>query len=183
MSCTLHPKHEKHAIAFFDPGLSSNVQKISGYIRFFQKSPSDPVLIEINLIGFPKNESFACHVHQYGDMSDGCMSSCSHFNPYHQLHGNYLLHKNKRHVGDLAIPGGNLKSNRYGHVTISFYDDLISLFPIYANSVIGRMVVIHEHSDDGGYFRNENTKKGKESGITGNAGKRIACSIIGISSQ
>lgn len=41
-------------------------------------------------------------------------------------------------------------------------------------AVLGRMVVIHE--------REEDLVKGKETLITGNAGPRLACGIIGIRS-
>ena len=70
-------------------------------------------------------------------------------------------------------------SNDKGEVTINFEDDLIKLIGPY--SIIGRSVVIHENEDDLGRYRDEDTKKGKESAKTGNAGSRISCSIIGIS--
>ena len=38
--------------------------------------------------------------HEYGDLTDGCMSSCSHFNPYKTKHGG--RHSKVRHVGDLG---------------------------------------------------------------------------------
>ena len=52
-------------------------------------------------------------------------------------------------------------------------DKLIKLRGKY--SIIGRSIVIHEDEDDLG-------KGGdKESTITGNAGKRLACGVIGLS--
>lgn len=164
-----------NAIAVFDPKTSI----LSGKIFFSQSYPHNLVHVEISLKGFPPDRMFACHIHEYGDLSDGCTSACSHFNPEHQKHGSFELYGQQRHVGDLAIPYGNLRSDKNGHVNISFTDDLIQLFP-HRNNIIGRMVVIHENPDDLGFYRNENTPRGIESGKTGNAGKRIACSIIGI---
>jgi Cu-Zn family superoxide dismutase len=46
-------------------------------------------------------------------------------------------------------------------------------------SVIGRTVVIHSGIDDLGIHRDEKSDRGKLSSITGNAGERIACSVIG----
>lgn len=169
------------AVCIFDPTSSFNSWKIKGSIHFKQNSVHDFVFVTISLSGFPKNSLFACHIHEYGDLSEGCASACSHFNPFKQLHGSLSLHHDKRHVGDLAIPNGNLNSDKNGNVQISFYDDLISLDTKHPANIIGRMVVIHEKADDGGKFRDLNTKLGQESGKTGNAGKRIACSVIGIS--
>ena len=53
-------------------------------------------------------------------------------------------------------------------------DKLVKLKGKY--SVIGRAFVIHQKEDDLGKGDN------KESLVTGNAGKRIACGIIGITS-
>ena len=168
-----------NAITVFDKSSSFNVAKIEGTIRFSQAHPNELVFVHIQLQGFPPNGSFACHVHMYGDLSEGCKSVCAHFNPYHRLHGSYNTHGRDRHAGDLAVPGGNLQSDRHGKVEVSFYDDLISLF-WGERCILGRSIVIHEHADDGGAYRHLNTTRGKESGITGNAGKRIACAIIGI---
>ena len=52
------------------------------------------------------------------------------------------------------------------------YDNLVKLSGKY--SVIGRSMIIHEDEDDLGKGGNEESLK------TGNAGKRIACGIIGI---
>ena len=66
-------------------------------------------------------------------------------------------------------------------------EDKIKLKGIY--SIIGRCVVIHQNEDDlgkGGLDENGNIinkKKYNESITTGNAGKRIACGVIGYSSK
>jgi Cu-Zn family superoxide dismutase len=93
---------------------------------------------------------------------------CSHFNPYKKLHG--CPGMKERHVGDL----GNLKTDSYGCAKYKITDDIIKLRGSKAN-IIGRGLVIHADEDDCG-------KGGDvESTKTGNAGKRIACAVIGYS--
>lgn len=167
------------AIVVFDPKSSYNSSKLKGTIKFSQPHPNDMTFVQIQLQNLPRNGSFACHVHQFGDLTEGCDSLCSHFNPYGRKHGSVSLHGPDRHVGDLAIPGGNLQSDKNGNIVVSFYDDLISLY-FNERCIIGRSIVIHEKADDGGKFRNMNTPQGVDSGKTGNAGKRISCAVIGI---
>ena len=40
------------------------------------------------------------HIHEYGDLTDGCASACAHFNPYKKEHG--CLYSKERHLGDLG---------------------------------------------------------------------------------
>jgi len=168
------------AIAVFDPHSSSNQYHISGFLKFEQPNIHSQTKVIVNLSGFPPNKKFACHVHEHGNLLEGCKSACAHFNPFQKLHGSFELYGQNRHVGDLAIPHGNFMSDEHGHITTKFfYDDLISLCPFSPANIIGRMVVLHEKADDGGKYRSENTERGKESGKTGNAGKRVACSVIG----
>jgi superoxide dismutase, Cu-Zn family len=163
-----------NAICVFDPQSSFNQAKIKGYITFHQCNSITNTCITINLEGLPPNSTHAIHIHEEGDLSKGCESLCAHYNPHKKLHGNFFLHKNDRHVGDLI---NNITSDSNGMVKLYFYDDLARLYEPY--SIIGRSIVIHEKRDDLGAYRNENTIQGIESGKTGNAGKRIACSIIG----
>ena len=102
-------------------------------------------------------------------MSDSCDSMCAHFNPYNKTHG--CPGMKERHVGDL----GNLKSNAKGEARYTFYDDVISLRGTKTN-IIGRGLIIHADEDDCGQGGQP------DSLITGHAGKRIACSVIGYAS-
>jgi len=106
-------------------------------------------------------------VHEYGDLTDRCESMCAHFNPYGQPHGG--PQDKNRHVGDL----GNLETDARGRVRTVLYDSLIQLRGTKRN-IVGRGLILHQDEDDLGRGTNEASHK------NGNAGKRIACSVIGI---
>jgi len=161
-----------NAICIFDPLSSTNKFKISGYVEFHQCCKSDPVNVTINLSGFKPNSTHAFHIHEFADIRD-CRSCGPHYNPYNKLHGNNFDDHLNHHAGDLL---NNLTSDSKGNVSISFKDNLISLFPKYQtfDTIIGRSLVLHEGTDDLGRGNN------KESKITGNAGGRMACFVIGL---
>ena len=139
---------------------------IKGYVKFVEVN--NMIRIDVNLTGLKPNSLHGFHVHEAGDLTDKCMSMCSHFNPYKTNHGGpNSVH---RHVGDL----GNLKTNLKGEAKYSFYDDIIKLRG-YKCNIIGRGLIIHEDPDDCGEGNND------ESIVTGNAGKRIGCAVIGYS--
>jgi Cu-Zn family superoxide dismutase len=140
---------------------------INGNVLFYQKS-DNTVLIDINLVGLPKNAILGFHIHEAGDITDGCKSACAHFNPFNTVHGGPK--SRNRHVGDL----GNIYTDNNGNCKMKFKDHMIKLDGSTSN-IIGRSIVIHDKIDDLGRGKN------KESLITGNAGKRIACSVIGYS--
>ena len=75
-----------------------------------------------------------------------------------------------RHVGDL----GNLQTDANGVARYRMVDDVIKLRGSKAN-IIGRGLIIHADEDDCGQGTNEASLQ------NGNAGKRIACAIIGYS--
>jgi len=155
-----------HGIACFESG------KISGTVTFVPLSSSRGVVVTFDLKGFPKaNTQYAAHIHEYGDLRQGCESLGGHFNPYHSFHGGPRHHSphHSRHVGDLI---NNITTNRYKHVHFSFVDHSLHLSGKF--SILGRSLVIHEGVDDlglGGF---------PDSLITGHAGKRMACAVIGI---
>ena len=137
--------------------------KINGFVTFEEINKN--VLVTVQLSGLKTNGLHGFHVHQAGDLSDGCESMCAHFNPFNKNHG--CPGMSERHVGDL----GNLVSDIFGNANYTFYDNVIKLHGV-AN-IIGRGLIIHADQDDCGNGGN------KESLITGNAGKRIACAVIG----
>ena len=147
---------------------------IKGTIRF--EEDGDETVIRINIQGLtPGKHGF--HIHQAGDLTDGCTSACSHFNPSNKTHGG--PNDRKRHAGDL----GNITASKTGKVKTTRRDHIIKLRGKY--NIIGRAVVIHKDEDDlgkGGLDKNGNIINEKihnESLKTGNAGERIACGVIG----
>ena len=142
--------------------------EIKGSVLFYEDRKRDRVKVKINLSGLPKNKELGFHIHEAGDLSHGCTSACAHFNPFKTVHGG--KESKVRHVGDL----GNIITDKDGKCKMKFSDHLIKLRG-YKQNIIGRSIVIHEQKDDLGKGGN------KESLVTGNAGKRIACAVIGYS--
>ena len=140
--------------------------KIKGRVYFVEDLKNDRVIIDIQIEGLKKNSKHGFHVHEYGDVSDQCESMCAHFNPYGKQHGGPL--SKERHVGDL----GNLESDYLGIAHVVMIDDHIKLRGTKAN-IIGRGLIIHADEDDLGLGGE------KDSLVTGHAGKRIACALIG----
>lgn len=150
-----------HAIAcFFN-------SKISGTVRF--EKIFNRVKITLNVTGLNPNQKHGFHVHTAGDLSEKCVAACAHFNPTNKNHG--CPGRKERHVGDL----GNIQADKNGVAKYIFYDDVIRLSG--KHSIIGRSVIIHEDEDDCGDGGNAESLK------TGNAGKRVACAVIGFSKE
>ena len=141
--------------------------KIKGTVLFTEDLKENSVRIDIQLSGLKKNSKHGFHVHEAGDLSSGCESMCAHFNPYGKNHG--CPGSKERHVGDL----GNIEGDKTGKCIMTFTDNVIKLRGTKAN-IIGRGLIIHADEDDCGLGGD------KASLTTGNAGKRIACAVIGI---
>ena len=143
--------------------------KIKGTVKFVEHNKYTLIVIELS--GLKKNGLHGFHIHEYGDLSDGCNSACAHFNPYNKKHG--CPGMSERHVGDL----GNIQTDIHGNANYTTHDDCIKLRG-YTSNIIGRMLIIHADQDDcgmaTGVARAESLK-------TGNSGKRIACAVIGYS--
>ncbi|KAJ8382078.1 hypothetical protein SKAU_G00028560 [Synaphobranchus kaupii] len=137
--------------------------QISGQVLFKQVYPKETLRVMVNLHGFPsKDDQFrAIHIHEFGDLINGCESTGGHYNPLKVDHPN--------HPGDL----GNF-SGLHKHIR-QHMRSLATLFG--ERSVLGRAVVIHEKEDDMGRGGDEGSL------LHGNAGRRLACCIIGISSS
>jgi len=147
--------------------LHPNNNGVSGIIKFIQNG--DNVKINYNIEGLT-NGLHGFHIHEYGDLTDNCNSACSHFNPTNSNHGG--RNSKERHVGDL----GNIKSkNKIAKGILN--DKLISLNFKNTNCIIGRSVIVHNDRDDLGKGGDTESLK------TGNAGKRMACGVIGITNK
>lgn len=174
-------KEFRKAICYFDPNCSTF--NIEGTIEIIQETDRSPTMFVIDLKNFPKNSTHAMHIHELGNLTNGCHSTGGHYNPHKEKHGSRYIQGAKRHAGDLI---NNIESDGHGKVRICFEDNLVKLSGKY--SVIGRTIVIHSGIDDlgiggiddKGYIVDE--KEHKESTKTGNAGGRMACAIIGINS-
>ncbi|KAM8879142.1 extracellular superoxide dismutase [Cu-Zn]-like [Spinachia spinachia] len=137
--------------------------KVYGRVLLKQDYPVGKLYVLLRFNGFPTegdSQPRAVHVHQYGDLSRGCDSTGGHYNPHGAHHPN--------HPGDF----GNFEPQE-GKIS-AMIDSEATLFG--ALSVIGRAVVVHEKMDDLG--------KGGDAGslLHGNAGRRLACCIVGIAS-
>ena len=140
-----------------------NSKNCKGTITFIEKKKYVEIVIDLYNL---KPGLHGFHIHEAGNLSDGCQSCCAHFNPSNKNHGG--PNSNNRHVGDL----GNIEANKNGICKTTFNDNLIKLRG-YKYNIIGRSVVVHADEDDLGLGGNSESLK------TGNAGKRIGCAVIG----
>lgn len=157
---------------------------VTGNVSFVQNACGENVHVRVYIGGLtPGKHGF--HVHEKGDLSNGCASMAGHYNPEKVRISNFYLCKLKnifpfkqlqhggpndeiRHVGDL----GNVEANEDGVVDTTFTDHLISLTG--PRTIIGRGLVVHELVDDLGKTTHPDSRK------TGNAGGRIGCGVIGV---
>jgi Cu-Zn family superoxide dismutase len=142
------------AVSVLDTG------KIKGTVIFTQKD--DYVHIKINIEGLSKNHSHGFHIHETGDLREGCKSCCAHYNPNDDEHGGL----DNGHSGDL----GNIKTDENGKCNITINTD-----KFIVDDILGRSIIIHKDKDDLGLGTFDDSK------TTGHSGERIACSLIGIS--
>ncbi|KAF9242542.1 superoxide dismutase [Melanogaster broomeanus] len=120
---------------------------VTGTVTFEQLTKGGPVTISGEIQNLSPSSKRGFHIHELGDLSGGCLSTGSHFNPLGNTHG---------------APTDDIEARRdeYGTAALSFTDNLnFSQWP-------------SEHSggeDDLGKGGNEDSLK------TGNAGGRAAC--------
>ncbi|XP_045195355.2 uncharacterized protein LOC123550919 isoform X2 [Mercenaria mercenaria] len=138
----------------------------------------DFLSIQVNIDNIPNynhTKKHGIHVHEYGDMTDGCESMGGHYNPFGNTHGSPWHPFNARHVGDLGnFARRGRGKERYGKIQRRHVDYMASLYG--PTSIIGRGIVLHKDEDDLGL-----KPKDPESLKTGNAGARLACCVIGTS--
>jgi len=137
-----------------------HTDKVKGQILFMQR-PGEPTLIKGRVTGLePGKHGF--HIHEFGDLSNGCDSAGPHYDPDGVDHGDV----DKGHVGDL----GNITANPSGVADFTIVAKRVDLNG--DRSIVGRAIVIHSDEDDLGKGGDEESLK------TGNAGERVACGVI-----
>ncbi|XP_068178028.1 extracellular superoxide dismutase [Cu-Zn]-like [Antennarius striatus] len=142
--------------------LAPGLPKVYGQVLFKQHFPDGILQVRVSINGFPANSDIqlqAMHIHQYGDLSRGCVSTGGHYDPFGDDH--------PEHPGDF----GNFETQK-GKINAVIQSNA-TLFGKW--SVIGRAVVIHEKHDDMGLGGDARSL------LHGNAGPRLGCCIIGIS--
>jgi len=152
-------KPTRYAVAVMAP----NDNGVTGVVHF--KDTGKGVEIKYNITGLSDGEH-GFHIHEYGDLTDGCQSACAHFNPFGTTHGG--LDSEERHEGDL----GNIIS-KSGVAKGSLLAKTLSLDPHSITFIVGRMIIVHKDRDDLGLGGDAESLK------TGHAGKRMACGVIG----
>lgn len=151
------------------------IPELQGWVHFARLG-SATLRIEGDLRNLKPGEH-GMHVHRLGDLTDGCASTCVHFNPLKQNHGDRC--GPDRHLGDL----GNIEADGFGRARFAFRQYGLALQGW--RSIVGRALVIHELRDDlgkggvvDGVVVDPTTRE--ESLKTGNSGKRVGCGVIGI---
>jgi len=133
---------------------------VKGRIVLMQEA-NGPTLLRGQIVGLSPGKH-GLHIHEFGDLSNGCESAGGHYNPDDVDHGDL----EQGHVGDL----GNITADDTG-----FADFLITATRVDLTgdrSVVGRSIVVHSQADDLGQGGDSESLK------TGNAGERLACGVI-----
>ncbi|XP_059903164.1 extracellular superoxide dismutase [Gadus macrocephalus] len=145
-------------------GLAADLDRLYGHVLFKQEYPDGTLNVHFIIGGFPMGPSNlrAIHVHQFGDISGGCTSTGPHYNPDAVSHPGH-----PGDFGNFAVKDGKIiEFKEYAKATL-----------FGPQSVLGRGVVLHLKADDMGNGGNA------ESLLNGNAGTRLACCVIGLSSD
>jgi len=136
---------------------------VFGLIEIYQSDPESPAQIVGSLDGVLPDGKHGFHVHEFGELGNGCKDAGGHFNPMGVNHA--APDDEVRHFGDL----GNVDAFG-GRSSIDISDSYVTLEGEF--SVIGKSIVIHEGEDDLG--------RGGDDGslASGNAGARLGCCTI-----
>ncbi|XP_023706522.1 copper chaperone for superoxide dismutase isoform X1 [Cryptotermes secundus] len=134
---------------------------VKGVVRFLQ-TDENTCVVDGTLDGLSPG-LHGLHIHECGDISQGCDSVGGHFNPRNTRHGSPDDEESERHAGDL----GNITAGPDGRATFRLMDKVIKLWDI-----IGRSVVVTDGPDDLGRGNHPQSLQ------DGNAGQRVACGII-----
>ncbi|KAI8991184.1 superoxide dismutase [Mycotypha africana] len=156
------PEFPVKAIAMF-----RNNATVAGTVLFSQESINSPTEIFANITGLDANTEHGLHIHELGDLIEGCASLGAHYNPFNTTHGAPDAADDKHHAGDF----GNVVADANGMAILNLKMKTVQL--VGPHSVIGRGIVLHSGKDDLGLGDSPLSL------TTGNSGDRLACGVIG----
>uniref|UniRef100_A0A0K0D7B5 Superoxide dismutase n=1 Tax=Angiostrongylus cantonensis TaxID=6313 RepID=A0A0K0D7B5_ANGCA len=147
------------------------------------------------LTGLPPDDH-GFHVHEFGDLSNGCLGEGLHCNSFRSPHGGPDGPPSSRHVGDLGNIMTPASPSLYFRGAKRAFFPLLSLFKQILRQVVQQRLSsmnpslpspeIVESLDELSYPTRKKDDLGRggdaESRKTGNPGARIACGIIGYTS-
>ncbi len=161
-SCTSMRTSRKQATA----AISATKADIpgNGTIRFVQEGNEVEMKLELD---FPSKagQTVAVHIHEHGDCGNAGNDAHGHWNPTKANHGKWG--EGQFHLGDI----GNVKLDASGKGSLNLETSLWSVGSGAVNDVVGKAIMVHEKADD---FTTQ---------PTGNAGGRIGCGVIQVSSM
>lgn len=139
---------------------------VVGEVLFYQRNTG--VVLRSTFTRLPPGKH-GYHIHKAGDLrGEGCLLACEHFHTGPPSdHGGPPPGKGPRHTGDLGnleLKGTRLEVEHF-------------LRGLTVEDLYGRSVIVHADPDDLGQGTEEDSK------TTGHSGKRIACAIIGRTSE
>ncbi|XP_065209621.1 copper chaperone for superoxide dismutase [Planococcus citri] len=149
------------AVAMVGGECGYGLGQVQGVVRFIQANENE-CIVDGTIDGLSPG-LHGLHVHEFGDISDGCNNVGDHFKKTDTPHGAPDNDPNFRHTGDL----GNIQVDNDGRAQFRFVDNVLKVW-----DVVGRTVVVTEDKDDLGKGPN------LQSTIDGNSGKRLGCGII-----
>lgn len=135
--------------------------EVLGVIRF-QQTSEGPLVADGSIDGLTTG-LHGLHIHDVGDLSQGCNSIGDHYNPSGGPHGGPSDPADARHAGDL----GNIVADEAGRATFRIVDNVLKVWDI-----IGRSVAVTEKCDDLGRGISPTSK------VDGDSGKSVACGVI-----
>jgi Cu-Zn family superoxide dismutase len=93
---------------------------VSGWVSLTQDSYDAPTYIRANLTGLTPGKH-GIHVHEFGDITNGCESTGVHFNPFNKVHGG--PDDEIRHYGDF----GNIDVGTDYYAILDLSSDMVKL--------------------------------------------------------
>ncbi|CAF3132079.1 unnamed protein product [Rotaria socialis] len=142
---------------------------VQGVVHFAQIIGMNQMKITGDIQGLPIDRKFTIHVHEFGDLTNGPLSTGVRFNPEKQVSSS-----SKDQAFYVAEEFGSLQVNQEGQAKIDVVDKRLTLFG--PSSIIGRsVVIIDEKEEDLPRVENEENKGSNTIPIT-----RFAAGVIGI---